>query len=269
MKFLYVSNRRVVGRLLRLPLHLIPKGLIVPVVQGPLKGRRWTVGAGTHGCWLGTYEYEKQHLFADTIESGSVVYDIGANVGFYTLLASILVGPQGHVVSFEPAPRNLRWLKRHLRLNRIKNVTLVEAAVSDCSGETFFEQETTGFMGHLSTTGGKNAVRVATISLDELLEQDRIPVPHYLKIDVEGAEVILLRGAKKLLAAHKPTIFLATHGKQVHRECCDLLISAGYELKSVNDQSPFETDEIIATFSSSKETDKLKQGIGMMQQQQK
>ena len=247
MNFSQISNQKLLGQILRAPLNLLPKGLIVPIMQGRLKGKRWTVGSGTHGCWLGTYEYEKQHLFTDTIQSGAVVYDIGANVGFYTLLSSEVVGSEGHVVSFEPAPRNLRWLKRHLRLNRIKNVTLIEAAVSDSTGETFFDQESTGFMGHLSATGGKNAVRVATVSIDELLEQGRVPIPQYMKIDVEGAEASVLHGAKKLLAEHRPTLFLATHGKQVHSECCTLLENAGYELKSANNKSIAETDEIIGS----------------------
>ena len=93
MKVSEISNRSVAGRLLRLPLALIPPALAMPVLQGPLRGYRWIVGSSNHGCWLGSYEYAKQRLFAQMVRSGDVVFDVGANVGFYTLLAACRVGP--------------------------------------------------------------------------------------------------------------------------------------------------------------------------------
>lgn len=66
--------------------------MVVPVLQGSLRGRKWIVGSSNHGCWLGSYEWKKQRLFTRTVSSGDVVFDIGAHVGFYTLLASVLVG---------------------------------------------------------------------------------------------------------------------------------------------------------------------------------
>ena len=83
-----IANRSVAGRLLRLPLALIPAVLPMPVLQGPLRGYWWITGSSNHGCWLGSYEYDKQRLFARMIRAGDVVFDIGANVGFYTLLAA-------------------------------------------------------------------------------------------------------------------------------------------------------------------------------------
>src|SRR6267143_3626666 len=77
-----------VGKLLRLPLRLLPKQAVVPVLQGELRGTRWIVGSSTHGCWLGTYEHENQRLFASLVLASGLVYDLGANVGFYTLLAA-------------------------------------------------------------------------------------------------------------------------------------------------------------------------------------
>ncbi len=114
MNFSGVSRQTVVGKLLRLPLRLLPDGMAVPVLQGPLKGKRWLVGSSTHGCWLGSYEYEKQRLFAKKIKAGAVVFDIGANVGFYTLLTAMLVRPEGRVVAFEPVPRNIDFLRKHI-----------------------------------------------------------------------------------------------------------------------------------------------------------
>ncbi len=67
-----------------------------------------------------------------------------------------------------------------------------------------------------------------------------------MKIDVEEAELLVLSGAKMLLANHHPTIFLATHGTEAHQQCCKLLKSSGYELQSINNNSIDETDEILA-----------------------
>lgn len=129
-----ISDNSLVGRILRFPLRFIPPQMVLPVMQGRLKGKKWIVWSSNHGCWLGSYEHAKRILFEETITEGSVVFDVGAHVGFYSLLASVLVGPRGSVFAFEPLQRNLFYLKQHLRLNDIENVTVIEAAVSDRGG---------------------------------------------------------------------------------------------------------------------------------------
>ena len=140
MNFSALSDRSWVGRLARLPLRAIPPEMKLPILQGRLRGKKWIAGSSVHGCWLGSYEYNKRQVFEKVVASGSVVFDIGANVGYYTLLAAVLVGPRGKVVAFEPVPDNLRYLKEHLRLNHIANVSVIEDAVSDDSGEIFFRR---------------------------------------------------------------------------------------------------------------------------------
>src|SRR3989442_1960320 len=114
MIFPDVSERTILGRALRFPLKLIPSDASIPILKGPLGGKGWIAGSSIHRCWLGYYEPAKQRAFSAAIESGDVVYDLGANVGLYSLLASFLVGPRGRVFSFEPVPRNLSFLRRHL-----------------------------------------------------------------------------------------------------------------------------------------------------------
>src|SRR5216684_2115948 len=109
--------RRFFATILRLPLRLIPRGAIVRIVSGELRGWQWIVHSATNGCWLGTYERHVQRLFRQRLRPGAVALDVGANVGFFTLLASKLVGSAGHVYAFEPLPRNLYYLERHVRLN--------------------------------------------------------------------------------------------------------------------------------------------------------
>ena len=66
-----------IGRLARLPLRAIPKSTVVPILSGPSKGLRWTVGAGRHGCWLGTYESHFARLIAKLVRPGMLAFDVG------------------------------------------------------------------------------------------------------------------------------------------------------------------------------------------------
>jgi protein-L-isoaspartate O-methyltransferase len=134
MGFSAIDRRTWLGRAVRWPLSLIPPGTRLPIMQGRLRGYRWIVGSSTHGCWLGSYEREQQRVLERRLASGDVVFDIGSHVGFYTLLASVLVGERGRVVAFEPIPESLRYLDTHLRINAIGNVEVIAAAVSDRAG---------------------------------------------------------------------------------------------------------------------------------------
>jgi FkbM family methyltransferase len=243
MNFSSISNANILGKLLRFPLILIPRKMIMPILQGKLRGKQWIVGSSQHGCWLGSYELDKRLFLEKTITEGSIVFDLGAHVGFYTLLASVLVGCRGKVFAFEPLPANFLYLKEHLRINKTTNVTVIEAAVSDRIGVAYFEDNASSFQGHISSQG---KLQVKTVSLDKLINTGEIPSPNYIKIDVEGAEMQVLSGAKSLLENAHPTIFLATHGRDVHQQCCLFLTSLGYQLQPIGKNSLYESDEILA-----------------------
>ena len=243
-----ISNKSLLGKILRLPLRLIPPQAVVRMLRGSCKGMKWIAGSNDHGHWLGSYECAKRIVFEKTVRENSVVFDVGANVGFYTLLASVLVGTRGSVFAFEPFPENLVFLKEHLRLNNIDNVTVVEAAVSDKCGTAFFDEGKSRSTGHISPSG---RLQIETVAIDELVAKKELPVPDYIKMDIEGAEVSALLGAKTTLAQAHPTIFLATHGSSIHQECCRLLRSLGYELQPINDMSlGVSRCEILATYNA-------------------
>jgi FkbM family methyltransferase len=231
------------GRGLRQLLRLVPRGMTLPVLQGPLRGARWIVGAGINRCWLGFYEAPKQLLFARLVRRGAIVYDIGANAGFYTLLAARLVGGTGKVVAFEPVPENLRFLRRHIELNHIDNAVLIAAAVNNNPGKMRFDRGENLSSGHLSDSG---ALMVSTMRLDDVVENREVPPPDLMKIDVEGAELEVLLGAQKLLLNRQPIIFLATHGAELHRKCLNMLSDLGYGFASIDRRPVEETDELIA-----------------------
>lgn len=244
MNFSAVPNN-IAGKLLRSILRIIPAKSQVRILQGRLKGQKWIVGSGVHGCWLGSYEFEKQQLFEKTIQDGKVIYDLGANVGFYTLLSSVIVGSKGKVIAFEPLPRNLEYLRQHMIINRVDNVTIKDAAVSDTTGLITFDIGPHSSMGKIAENG---TLKVKTVVLDTLVDKGEIPPPDYMKIDIEGAEFLALQGARRMLEKYHPTIFLATHGKEVHQKCLEFLTSLGYKLRSINEKSLEETDEVIADY---------------------
>jgi FkbM family methyltransferase len=218
------------GRLLRLPLRLVPGRAILPILFGPARGSRWIAGSTTHGAWLGTYEAEKQAAIARRLRRGSALYDVGANVGVYTLLASKRVGDAGHVVAFEPLPENLAFLRRHLQLNRCGNVRVVEAALSDQCGTGTFAAGGHRSMGRLTTDG---TVAVSVVTLDEVVARLGLPLPSVIKMDIEGGEVAALRGAEAMVGRSRPIIFLSTHGRTVRQQCLEWLGSRGYDTSAL------------------------------------
>lgn len=238
-----IPTTSLLGRVLRAPLRLIPRGAVVPIVRGPLRGKRWVAGSHIHSCWLGGYEADKQSAFADAIKPGAVVYDIGANVGFYTLLSATLAGPNGKVYAFEPLPRNLGLLRRHVALNSLGTVEVIAAAVSDREGEATFDDSAPTAMGSLSERG---SLKVRTVAIDELVAQGRLKPPDVVKIDVEGAEGHVLAGASKTLAAHLPTLFLATHGREIHASCLATLKTLGYSQRPLGSGDLEASDEVLA-----------------------
>lgn len=126
-----IPSSSFVGWLLRLPLKIIPRGSVVRIRTGLNRGMKWIVGSSTHGCWLGTYESDKQVVLSRFLKPGMTVFDVGANAGFYTLAFSRLVGDRGQVWAFEPYAINVGNLIRHIELNDLNNVNLVQAAVAD------------------------------------------------------------------------------------------------------------------------------------------
>lgn len=255
--FSAINDQSILGKSLRLPFRLLPQDARMPILQGKLRGQKWIVGSTVHSCWLGIYEYEKRKVFENTVKKGSTVFDIGANAGFYTLLSSLLVGQSGRVIAFEPLERNISYLKEHLRINGIKNVEVLQVAVADRSGISYFVHESNHSMGHLTERPidrnppreGQSIVEVQSVTIDELVQGKRLPPPSCLKIDVEGGEAEVLHGSTVTIAKSHPTIFLATHGPSVSQECFRLLEIAGYVVQLIGRGTQDGYDEFVARYS--------------------
>lgn len=171
------------------------------------------------------------------IRSGDVVWDIGANMGMFTLPAAHAVGRDGRVISFEPDPFNQLLLhqSRTAPANRDLNITVVPAAVSAAVDTATLEipergRSANSIAGGAASTqmgGVRYSYNVVTITLDWALQ--RFPAPNFVKCDAEGAEVWILQGAARLLAETRP-VFIIEMPKENADACQSLLQDAGYLL---------------------------------------
>jgi FkbM family methyltransferase len=159
----------------------------------------------------GRWEETETQLFCSLVRPGMTVVDIGANVGYYTLLAARLAGPGGHVYAFEPSPENFRLLRRNVEANGYCNVTLVPKAVSSTRGTASLTLDRSSSGGHSLSRfrGGADSVEVETVSLDEFFPGTQPPAIDVIKMDAEGAETGILAGMKQILARN-PAVTVLT-----------------------------------------------------------
>jgi FkbM family methyltransferase len=207
------------------------------VAAGQAKGLRIDPAGANAGYALGTTEPLIQDVFAEHVPRGGIVWDIGANIGFYTLIAARLVG-QGTVVAFEPLPSNQEAIRRNLALNGMANVEVSPLALGEIEGTadlqihsspTWAKLDTsadTGFQEELEVAGH---VRVPVATIDSQLIDGA--APGLVKIDIEGGEVAALRAARRLLSEVRPTVICEMHG--TNAAVTDILESHGYTVSTI------------------------------------
>ncbi len=216
----------------------------LPIMAGSLRGMLWLPASGGKilRVMFGSYERRQTELFVRSVQPGEVVYDVGASVGYYTLLAAQRVGPRGRVVAFEPDLRNAAFLTAHVQANGfIDTVDVRQTAVGAVCGATRFARGTGTGTGHISAAG---ELEVPLCRLDDVTAEQPQP-PKHVKIDVEGAELDVLNGAQRTLTDHRPQLFLSTHGRQIHDDCCRLLVDLGYQLEPITGERVETTGEIL------------------------
>jgi len=206
--------------------------LSVRIKAGPLKGRKWIFSTGRNFL-RGQYEVEKTEGIVRTISEDDIVFDIGAHVGYYTLIMAQIAGPRGHVFAFEPRKLNRDFLKKHIRLNDFTNVTVFPYCVGDTRRTVHFETRTGTGTGHVSDEGD---ISVEMISIDDAVEEGLLRAPSAIKLDVEGAENLVLDGAMKTIAAHKPKMILAVHSDQLEAYCRNKLEPLGYTFEDLGQE---------------------------------
>ncbi|HBE20261.1 MAG TPA: hypothetical protein DEG17_07890 [Cyanobacteria bacterium UBA11149] len=168
--------------------------------------RRWNIASesGVH------------QILADYLQPGDIFIDIGANFGLHSLYAAQLVGNKGHVFAFEPVPATLKLLKVNIELNDLyQQVTIVPKSLSNSpeTSVTFYipPEEVAVTAALQPYSENVQTIKVANVRLDDYWDTINMPVK-LIKIDVEGAELEVLRGAEKLLAQCKPVLLIEVHG---------------------------------------------------------
>jgi FkbM family methyltransferase len=170
-------------------------------------------------------------------KENDIFYDVGANYGFYTLLAQEFI-TKGEIHAFEPNPKIFKLLRENSRLDIFKNTFLNEIALSDKIGETeFFDREISRHSGGSSLIKLPHfkkyrIINVKTTTLDEYILNHRPPT--IIKIDVEGGEPLVLRGALNLIKKYKPLIIMEVGSDDLHREAINILMEENYQAFKIN-----------------------------------
>jgi FkbM family methyltransferase len=147
-----------------------------------------------------SYEPEVTAFLKGNVAAGQTAIDLGANIGYFTLLLARLVGDGGRVVAFEPDPQNCLLLEKNVRANGYRNVTVRREAVADYCGRAplFLSDVNPGDHSLTDADGKRNTVDVDVVTLDSALAHLRGRV-HWIKMDIQGAELAALRGMQSLI----------------------------------------------------------------------
>jgi FkbM family methyltransferase len=184
------------------------------ILSGVGKGLRFNPGTSNASYLLGTSEPAVQQVLQELLRPGMVFYDIGANVGFLSVIASRLVGPSGGVVAFEPLEANVHQIEHNARLN-LAAITVIPAALSNEDGAHDFVVSGST-VGQLAGFQDRDlaAIETRTVSvqrLDTICAELKHSSPDLIKIDVEGAEVSVLEGGRATLELKRPILMIELH----------------------------------------------------------
>ena len=229
---------RSAHKVLRDPYYRVLTALYPHGIQTKLAdGTRVRVHPRYLGLRPEVYEQALVHFLLSHLRPGAFVIDVGAHVGFHTLLFSAHVGPAGRVLACEASPANAVQLRRHIIWNRCTNVEVVEAAISDRLGTVNFTYrpdptDPGAFANSLAYDIQGVATQICATTLDTIIVTR---APDLIKIDVEGSELLVLRGARETLAGSAPILVVAVHPEPMKlmgttpRELVEFMDAMGYD----------------------------------------
>ena len=241
IRFRSLQNLPLIGESLhRLSHWLLPTQLRVwsRVRQGPAKGIWLEVNPRTgQGYIQGTTEAATQRRLAEYLKPGMVFYDLGANIGLFSLLAARIVGPHGKVFSFEPDFETAERLRSNVEKNSCSNITIVEAGVwSSTRRVAFVASDSTlldrGFGRFTLETANLAGHELPCYALDDFIRT--APPPNAIQCDVEGAELEVFRGAEHLIATYRPWIICEIHSPANGEAILNLFCRFGYSVDTVD-----------------------------------
>lgn len=184
--------------------------------------------------WTGTYELQFSSAIAGEVKAGSTCYDIGGFKGFMAGLMA--VNGAANVYTFEPFPENVSKIKDMINLNPDKNIQVFDCAVGSFDGTTKFLASADASMGKINESlyeehsKIEKTIGVKVFKLDTIIREQNLQKPDVIKIDVEGAELEVIKGAPGILNEVKPTLFIEVHGYEVAKKLVSMLEGFKYNI---------------------------------------
>jgi len=238
-----LRNVPVLGGFLRWASRiLVPWDTLVwtQIQNGPAKGLWIRLNPRTgQNVQKGIGEPAVQQALVDHVKSGMTFYDLGANIGFFSLMAVRLVGPQGIVISFEADPEIAARLRENLTRNGFSHARVEEKAIwSEPTTVSFarVDPQTSPDrgLGHVSDSQSTpGTIIVPAVSLDSFVSSN--PLPDFIKCDVEGAEVDVFAGAENVLATKRPILLVEMHSSENHQSLTENFQKRGYEIRALDE----------------------------------
>jgi FkbM family methyltransferase len=194
---------------------------------------------------FGNLESAVQEAMVRHLGDGGVFYDIGANLGFFSLLGAHLAGlEQGKVYAFEAAPENAEAIRHNARLNGVSNIAVIAKAVSSHGGrgrlQIVDDQSWSKLEDYGEHPNTEEVIEVELVAIDDLVRSGELRPPTLVKIDVEGAEIAVLEGMRETIAEHRPAIICELHG--THEEFVAAMAEHSYRLVNLEGTIPVEEE---------------------------
>ncbi len=207
----------------------------------------------------GKWEPYETEIFKKSIKKGDTVVDIGAHIGYYTIIAAKIVGPKGRVYAFEPNPNNFKLLSKTIATNQYSNVILVKKAVSDKTGKIklYINTQNTGDHRVFNSHDDRKSITIETVKLDDFFSKnEKIDL---IKMDIQGSEHNTLKGGRKLLTTNKNISIITELEPELlklnntsAKKFLDLLGKLGFRFYDINEQkkktSPTTSEELIELY---------------------
>lgn len=212
------------------------------VVEGRIRGDRFFIQLNDpcqYDLLLGIHEAEVEQWITSELKDGMIFFDIGANIGYYTLLGARCVGSSGRVVALEPNPIVAAILRRNIDINSMKNTDVVQGAASRaCGSVRLGRARFSSYASGLYCENPVDWIDVRGYSLDALASELKIPAVDLVKLDVEGAEVETIEGMTKILDVDRPKVLMELHshfGTADSHPAVQKLKNAGYTIRSISE----------------------------------
>jgi FkbM family methyltransferase len=209
------------------------------VDAGPAQGITFQISMPEDkGIWTGTYELDFAERLARAVRPGMVAYDIGSWHGFFAGVMAAQGAGEVHV--FEPLPENVERIRRLVSLNPGRSIKLHSCAVGEREAEmdllilpqtSMAKLETSTFQANERAS---DRVRVKVRSLDAMVGSGEIAPPGLIKIDVEGAEMMVLLGAIQTIRRNRPVLFAEVHSSTLLKQCQELLTTEHYRIEQID-----------------------------------